>query len=276
VLLKLADCANDDGAGVWPALDRVAAQCGCSKRHVRNVLRRHEAAGLLVAEAGPYQWEFRGRKMPTTLYRIDAEAVRRGNAVPPVADDERGNVVPPVADDERGNAVPPVADAGRGNATTREGEPCAPKPSRTVNKPPLPPLAGAAPPPTDAKASAGAAAGGVEGAAADEAAGDGEGCGGSTWPPSAAQAAAWQAVSTRLRGEHGTDAWRGMIKPLELAADRMGVPLLLAPSETAAGWVRRRFGNRIVQLWPPELGAPPRLAVKPQEAKAGRQRRGAR
>jgi len=75
VLLKMADCANDEGAGIWMSVPKMANQCGCTDRHVQNVIKKYVAAGVLVVEGKPYKWEHKDRVMPTTLYRIDVERV---------------------------------------------------------------------------------------------------------------------------------------------------------------------------------------------------------
>ena len=50
IALKLADCANDDGANVYPSAARVERETGCSTSTVREVLALLEAQGLLVVD----------------------------------------------------------------------------------------------------------------------------------------------------------------------------------------------------------------------------------
>lgn len=48
VLLKMADCANDEGGNAFPSVARVAAECGVSDRTVQRTLRELEAAGYIA------------------------------------------------------------------------------------------------------------------------------------------------------------------------------------------------------------------------------------
>lgn len=68
VLLSVADhCANEDGTGAWPSLDRLAKRTRLSPRQVQRMLRRLELAGELRIE------ERRGRShLLTVLVRGDA------------------------------------------------------------------------------------------------------------------------------------------------------------------------------------------------------------
>lgn len=50
VLLKLADCANDEGRNAFPAVATIAADCGISDRTVQRTLRELEAAGRIAVE----------------------------------------------------------------------------------------------------------------------------------------------------------------------------------------------------------------------------------
>ena len=69
VAIKLADCAGDDGADVFPSVARIAAETELSVRTVQYVLRQFEAEGLLVRVRGGGRGGS-GRDT-TTRYRID-------------------------------------------------------------------------------------------------------------------------------------------------------------------------------------------------------------
>lgn len=105
VMLKMADCANDEGAGVWLSVSNIAKQCGCSERHVQHVIAKYVESGVLVVDAKPYTWEHRGKKMPTTLYRIIPKRV---------------------------HDIHPEHDAPP-NVVRKEGEQPAPKPSENLS-----------------------------------------------------------------------------------------------------------------------------------------------
>ena len=45
VLLKMADCANDDGTYIYPAVDRIAQECGLSVRTIQYTLRNLTTQG---------------------------------------------------------------------------------------------------------------------------------------------------------------------------------------------------------------------------------------
>lgn len=48
VALKLADCGHDDGESIYPSIERVARETGCSASTVNEVIADFEAAGLLI------------------------------------------------------------------------------------------------------------------------------------------------------------------------------------------------------------------------------------
>lgn len=47
VLLKLVDCANDDGSSCWPSVATIVGDTGASRRFVQRTLRLFEGDGLL-------------------------------------------------------------------------------------------------------------------------------------------------------------------------------------------------------------------------------------
>ena len=53
VLLRMADAANDDGRGVWEAIETMAQKCETSASTIRRSLRRLEEAGLIMPEIRP-------------------------------------------------------------------------------------------------------------------------------------------------------------------------------------------------------------------------------
>ena len=65
VLLKLADCADDDGRNVYPSVQRIARECCLSERTVQRFLRRFVDLGLLSIEANGFGGRGRAR-----LYRM--------------------------------------------------------------------------------------------------------------------------------------------------------------------------------------------------------------
>ena len=83
IAVKLADCADDQGSNVYPAIDTIARQAEVSRRSVNNALREFEAAGILVCEK-------RGGSGPkaTHRYRFDLDVLA---ALPSTNDDgEKG------------------------------------------------------------------------------------------------------------------------------------------------------------------------------------------
>lgn len=137
VLLKMADCANDDGEGVWLSVERIMAQCGCSERHVQNVRKYYIDAGVIAVEARPYHWIYKGKSMPVPLYKFDLEALAE------FADPARGDdaeTAETVDTETREGAPGAPSTLGEGapgagvQVTTREGAPGAPKPSENPHE----------------------------------------------------------------------------------------------------------------------------------------------
>lgn len=69
VLMKLADHANDDGENAWPAVELMAAECGCSERSVQRYLRALEERGLITMTRNG------GGRHQTNCYRVELEAL---------------------------------------------------------------------------------------------------------------------------------------------------------------------------------------------------------
>ena len=99
VLLKLADCANDDGSGIWPSKATVAAETEVHKDTVKKHIRDMVKTGLLI-EVGrrPCSNGF------TTVYDLDLDVLeayervettgRRNHPVVPRPPDN-GELFPP-------------------------------------------------------------------------------------------------------------------------------------------------------------------------------------
>ena len=94
VLLYLADKGDDDGESIWPSMDKIALECGMSKRQVRFVMRwlEEEKISKVVHEAGTQK--------KSRVYAIDTTRIRqfRGNEIPPKGEQDSsqgGNEIPP-------------------------------------------------------------------------------------------------------------------------------------------------------------------------------------
>jgi len=86
ILLKLADCADDDGTNAFPSVGRVAEECGIHPRTVQKILRHLKATGLISIQA-----EHDGSRHFPTTYQIHPA---RGDTLPPRTY-MRGGVRPP-------------------------------------------------------------------------------------------------------------------------------------------------------------------------------------
>ncbi|GAB5502741.1 MAG: hypothetical protein Pyrs2KO_13960 [Pyruvatibacter sp.] len=69
VLMKLADHANDDGGNAWPAVELMAAECGCSERSVQRYLRALEERGLITMTRNG------GGRHQTNCYQVELDAL---------------------------------------------------------------------------------------------------------------------------------------------------------------------------------------------------------
>lgn len=100
VLLKMADCANDFGGDIFPSQKRIAKDCGCTDRHVRDVIQWALNEGILIENSGP------GNRVKTYCFDLEllvnnktkAEEVSGRNTVP-----VKRNTVP-----TRWNTVPTI------------------------------------------------------------------------------------------------------------------------------------------------------------------------
>lgn len=50
VLLKLADCGNDQGENIYPKIETIAKACGCSNRHVSRAISKYVENGVLTVD----------------------------------------------------------------------------------------------------------------------------------------------------------------------------------------------------------------------------------
>lgn len=115
VLLAYADHADDDGAHVFPSLDRVAHKTGYSRDQTKRISRQLRDDGLMELVA-----EGRGRGNPSE-YRLTLE---NGCSLPPFKSRR-----------EKGASEPPIAPE-KGASESKKGAPMPPEPSqRTVKEP---------------------------------------------------------------------------------------------------------------------------------------------
>lgn len=137
VALKLADCSDDAGRNIWPAVETIADKAEISVRSVQNKLAEMVAAGLLrVVRAGggrnsPTHYEF---NLPLVYALAEgretfADRLANGAAAAPFAGDgtDLGNGAP---------AAPFIDETPQ--ETTRNPAPGAPEPSGTVRPPKSP------------------------------------------------------------------------------------------------------------------------------------------
>lgn len=68
IALKLADCADDDGEGIYPSVARVSRETGCAESTVREVLAAFEECGLLIVVSAGTGNRF---NRSTTIRRFD-------------------------------------------------------------------------------------------------------------------------------------------------------------------------------------------------------------
>src|SRR5258708_6411094 len=71
VLLKLADCANEEGESIYPAVSTVMRETGLSETAVRQALRHFKKWGILLAEG-------KHERRRTVVYRMNMELLKNG------------------------------------------------------------------------------------------------------------------------------------------------------------------------------------------------------
>ncbi|HSF93645.1 MAG TPA: helix-turn-helix domain-containing protein [Thermohalobaculum sp.] len=118
VLLKLADCADDDGGNAYPSVATIAAYAGAGRRSVQRILAAYVLLGVLVIESNEAGGAGRTRR-----YRID---LKRARSVIPVnaRGAEDAPFFDPVArtqDGEKGATTTPFSEAEKGATTDKKG-----------------------------------------------------------------------------------------------------------------------------------------------------------
>ena len=171
VLLKLADCANDDGSNAYPSLETVARECGCDVRTVRRTVRNLEERGLLEVEAEATRYTPRRYRVrpesgtPLAPRRADPVSVEGGHHAR--ADGVAGRIVRPHRADPLSSQGGSSVRTGRILCPSR-GDPVPPDPSVDPSvdpskDPSVEPAVGACAPEAAAAGPDGAVDGGVEG-----------------------------------------------------------------------------------------------------------------
>lgn len=100
--VKLADHADDDGRGIWPAVSKLARHCEISPRTVQRILKDFVDEGLLIVRKKGGHGRY-----STTRYDFNLEAVKRLEQSQKPAEndtDEGGNSADFGADQERETA----------------------------------------------------------------------------------------------------------------------------------------------------------------------------
>ena len=69
ILLKLADCANDDGDNAYPSIETMVKETGVCKRTVQYTLRKLQASSFISVQKGSTQHR-------STIYHINLDAIR--------------------------------------------------------------------------------------------------------------------------------------------------------------------------------------------------------
>lgn len=121
IALKLADCANEDGTRVYPAVQTIADEVEVSARTVQRVLKEFVAEGLLIVVKV-------GGKGPknTTEYRFNFSVLHGLPRVKPVPD----------KDDTMSPLVGTKGDTGdaKGDTDDKKGDTQSPNPSLPVKE----------------------------------------------------------------------------------------------------------------------------------------------
>jgi len=117
ILLKLVDCANDDGSCIRPAVATIAQDCGCGERTVKEHLRRFRAQGLLrVVREGR---GVRPREYELDLGQLVALASPKGE----LAASEEVQQTPPTGAADAPPRVQQMHPTGAANAPDPSGTP---------------------------------------------------------------------------------------------------------------------------------------------------------
>lgn len=150
ILLKMGDCAWDDGSNAYPAVDTIAEETCLDSRTIQRNLRMLEAEGwITVQEEATHDFP--------TKYRIALEMIEgklREGATPPLQDqdevtptsrggngsDEGGRKVQAgVAENPNGDGtVPPKPSVNPSDKPSEESLESSPKPNKANSKPKRP------------------------------------------------------------------------------------------------------------------------------------------
>ena len=157
VLLKLSDCADDDGGNCFPSIGTLANYAGTSARHTQRIMAAFQMLGIVDIEAGE-----KGGRGKTRRYHLDLE--RAGTIIPKIV---KGDTTSPFYDPLKGDVGDLKGDVGDTERVTPESpdpsknhqEPCAREAGGTHGP------GGAEAPPSfgaDATSQPGSASGGAE------------------------------------------------------------------------------------------------------------------
>ena len=118
VLLKLADCADDEGGNSYPSVRTVAHICGLSERTVQRILKRFTESGVIEVAANE-----KGGWRRSRVYRLNRAVAECLHG------EKRGDT-----DDLRGDTQSPHSQV-RGDTDDAKGcQALSPKPSLTVKE----------------------------------------------------------------------------------------------------------------------------------------------
>ncbi len=131
IAARLADHADDEGRGIFPSVDKLAAECNCDRRTARRALKQFVEEGILVVvKAG-------GRgPSSTTRYDFDMAVLC---ALPLARDRIKSSEDEPETTENKGDKMPPLkkekggAVSKKGGTVSEKGGAVPPKPSITVN-----------------------------------------------------------------------------------------------------------------------------------------------
>jgi hypothetical protein len=121
VLLKLSDCADDDGGNCYPSIGALANYAGTSTRHTQRIMAAFQRLGIVDIEAGE-----NGGRGKFRRYLLDLE--RAGTMIPKIV---KGDMVSPFYDPLKGDMGDQKGDMG----DTKRVTPESPDPSKNHQEP---------------------------------------------------------------------------------------------------------------------------------------------
>ena len=110
VLLKLSDCANDEGGNCYPSIGTLATYAGTSPRHTQRIMAAFQRLGIVDIEAG--EKDGRGK---TRRYHLDLERAR--TLIPQIV---KGDTTSPFYDPLKGDMGDVKGDMGDTERVTPE------------------------------------------------------------------------------------------------------------------------------------------------------------